>query len=420
MRPGRKEDIVVVGNGCAAAECIIALRQSGHDGKIRLVTNNKWPVANPMLTTYYVAGKIGFDKLFPYDANGGFYQKYDVNVIAGSPVVALDAEKKLVTCESGLALNYDKCLVSTGAAPLVPPVEGMNSDKVYTLRTVDDAIRLREALAAKPEKALVVGASMVGIKLVELFYEAGVEVCLADLAQHIFPLAAHNDCAQAIEKRLSQKGIELRFGASVEKVEETTRTVKVHFKDTSETEVADLLVMCTGVRANVDFIDRKQVAADKGILVDDHMRTNVSGLYAAGDVAQGMDLSQRGQIIGLWAKSRYQGRTAGRNMAGGDESFREDIPCVITHFMGMDFVSIGDVNDRDSIQQKYDGKSFRQLFWKGGLLVGANLLDSYAESGVIKSALIRGQRQSEPSVFGSLPAIQNLLLQNIRMEVQNS
>lgn len=420
MSPGSKEKIVIVGNGCVGAECTIALRQSGFDGKIHIVTNNKWPVANPMLTTYYLAGKIGFDGMFPYGTNREFYQKYDVNVLAGSPVATLDAEQKIVTCKSGLALNYDQCLVSTGATPFLPPVEGMDSDKVYTLRTVDDAIRLREAIAAKPKKALVVGASMVGIKLVELFYDAGVEVCLADLAQHIFPMAAHPQCARVIEERLRKKGIKLRFGAGVEKVEEISRAVRVHFNDSSKTEVADLLVMCTGIRANVEFMDTKQVATDKGILVDDHMRTNSPGLYAAGDVAQGMDALQRVQIIGLWANARYQGRTAGRNMAGGDETFPGDIPCVITRFMGMDFVGIGYVNGMDSIQQKYDGKRFVQLFWKDGRLVGANLFDSYAESGVIKSALIKGLRQTGPSAFGALPVIQNHLIQNVLMEVQSS
>ena len=140
----------------------------------------------------------------------------------------------------------------------------------------------------------------------------------------------------------------------------------------------------------MDFINRKQVAVDKGILVDGHMRTNMSRLYAAGDVAQGKNLLQRRQIIGLWANSRYQGRTAGRNMAGGNEFFRGNISHAITRFMGMDFVAIGDVNDHDRIQQEYDDKRFIQFFWKDGILTGADLVDSYTESGVIKKRINKG------------------------------
>jgi 3-phenylpropionate/trans-cinnamate dioxygenase ferredoxin reductase subunit len=410
--------MVIVGNGCAGAECVKALRESGYKEKIHLFTDNRWPVSNPMLTIYYVAGKIGFDGLFPY---GEFYSKYGVDVYAGSPVVALDAEQKVVYAKSGLELKYDKCLIATGATPILPPVEGLGSDRIYTMRTVEDALRLKEAMAKKPKKALVIGASMVGIKLVDLFYNAGMEVCLADLAQHVFPLTAHPECAQIIEKNLRQKGIKLRLGAGIERAEETTRGVKAYFNNSTESEEAELVVMCIGVKPNTGFVDGKQVALDKGILVDGHMRTNMPGLYAAGDVAQGKNLlSGRSEIIGLWNNARYQGRTAGRNMAGGNEFFSGNIPHYTTHFMGMNFVGIGDVNGYDRMDKKYDGKRFIQLFWKDGLLTGANFLDSFTESGVIKNALIKGLRQKGHSLSGSLPLIQNQLIKNILLEVEKT
>jgi 3-phenylpropionate/trans-cinnamate dioxygenase ferredoxin reductase subunit len=143
------------------------------------------------------------------------------------------------------------------------------------------------------------------------------------------------------------------------------------------------------------------------------------GLYAAGDVAQGKNLlSGESQIIGSWNNARYQGRTAGRNMAGGNEFFPGNIPHNITNFMGMDFVGIGNVNDQDRMEKKYDGKRYIQLFWKGGLLTGANLLESYTESGVIKTALIKGLRQRGPVLSSFLPVIQNELIKNILLEVE--
>jgi NADPH-dependent 2,4-dienoyl-CoA reductase/sulfur reductase-like enzyme len=413
--------MVIVGNGCAGAECIKALRESGYNGEIHLLTDSRWPVSNPILTTYYVAGKISFDGLFPYGASQDFYLKYGVKVYTESPVVALDAEQKVVYTKSGLELRYDKCLVATGATPFLPPINGIGSDRIYTMRTVEDAIRLKETMAKMPRKVLIIGASMVGIKVVDLFYQAGVKICLADLAQHIFPLTAHPKCSLVIEERLEQKGIKLRFGAGIRKVEETARSVRAYFKDSTESEEADLLVMCTGVRANIGFIDRKQVAVDSGILVDGYMRTSMPGLYAAGDVAQGKNLlSGRSQIIGSWNNARYQGRTAGRNMAGGNEFFPGNIPHHITHFMGMDFVGIGDVNGKDRMDKKYDGKRYVQLFWKEGLLTGANFVDSYTESGAIKNALIKGLRNKGPILTGFLPVIQNQLIKNILSEVEKA
>ena len=417
----REKSMMIVGNGCAGAECIKALRESGYREKIHLLTDSRWPVANPMLTPYYVAGKIGFEGLFPYGGSQEFYLKYGVDVYTESPVVALDAEQKVAYGKSGLELKYDKCLIATGATPVLPPVEGIGSDRIYTMRTVGDAIRLKEAMTKMPKKALVIGASMVGIKVMELFYKAGVEVCLADLAQHMFPLSAHPECARIVEERLDQKGIKLRFGAGIEKVEETNRGVRAYFNGSTESEEADLLVMCIGVKANTSFIDHKRVAVDRGILVDGYMRTSKPGLYAAGDVAQGKNLlSGESEMIGLWNNARYQGRTAGRNMAGKNEFFRGNIPHNITHFMGMDFVGIGNVNDHDRMEKEYDGRKYIQLFWKDGLLTGANFLDSYTESGIIKHALIKGLRHNGSALSDSLPVIQNQLIKNILLEVQRT
>jgi NADPH-dependent 2,4-dienoyl-CoA reductase/sulfur reductase-like enzyme len=417
----REKSMVIVGNGCAGAECIKALRQSGYRGEIHLLTDSQWPIYNPMLTTYYVAGKIAFEGLFPYGAGQEFYLKYGVDVVSESPVVALDAEQKVVHAKSGLEIGYDQCLIATGATPVLPPIEGIGSGRIYALRTVDDAIRLKEAMTQTPKKALVIGASMVGIKVMELFYKTGVEVCLADVAEHIFPLSAHPECARIIEERLEQKGIKLRFGAGIEKVEETSRGVRGYFRGSTESEEADLLVMCIGVKANTGLIDRKQVAIDRGILVDEHMRTSVSGLYAAGDVAQGKNLlSGESEMIGLWSNARFQGRTAGRNMAGGKESFRGNIPHNITHFMGMDFVGIGNVNDHDRTEKKYDGETYIQLFWKDRLLAGANFLDHYTGSGVVKNALMKGLRHDGSALSDSVPLIQNHLIKNILKEVQRA
>ena len=417
----RGKSVVIVGNGCAGAECIKALRESGYKEKIHLLTDSKWSISNPMLTTYYVAGKIGFEGLFPYGASQEFYLKYGVDVYAESPVVALDAEQKVVYAKSGLEFKYDECLIATGATPVLPSIEGIGSDRIYTMRTVGDAIRLKEAMTQTPKKALVIGASMVGIKVMELFYKARVEVCLADMAEHIFPLSAHPECARIVEERLEKKGIKLRFGAGIEKVEETSRGIRAYFKGGTESEEADLLIMCIGVKANTGFIDRKRAAIDRGILVDEHMRTSMPGLYAAGDVAQGKNLlSGESETIGLWNNARSQGRTAGRNMAGENEFFRGNIPHNITHFMGMDFVGIGNVNDHDRMEKKYDGKTYIQLFWKDGLLAGANFLDNYTGSGVVKNAMMKGLRHNGSALSESVPLIQNQLIKNILKEVQRA
>ncbi len=413
--------IALIGNGCAAAECLKALRESGYGGEIHVFTDSKWPIYNPMLTTYYVAGEISFDRLFPYGKDAEFYKEYQVDVHPASPVVALDAEKKVVANQAGFELNYEQCLIASGASPFLPPVESTSSDRIYFMRSVEDAIRLKDAIDKKPRKALILGASMIGIKLAELFYDAGMEICLADLADRIFPLMAHPECSGMIEDHLRQAGIKLRFGMNLKRVEEHPEGIRAYFDDNNESEDADLLVVCIGVRPNTSFIDRRQVEVKQGVLVEEHMMTNVPGLYAAGDVSQGKNLlTGAPQIIGLWANARYQGRTAGRNMAGIRETFPGNIPHNIAHFMGMDFVGIGDICEYDRIEKKSDGKRFMQLFWRNELLTGANFVDTYTEAGVIKNALMKGLMQNKPGYCTSLPIVQNLLIRKILVEVEKA
>lgn len=427
----RRKKIAIIGNGCAGVEGLKALRENGYKGEIHVFADGKWPVYNPMLTTYYVAGKIGFNSLFPYGKEGEIFNQYRAIVHSGSPVVALDAQERLVANQSGFELKFDQCLIASGASPFLPPIPGIGSDRVYVMRTVEDAVRLKDTLAKKPKlkdtlakkpkKALVLGASMVGIKLVEIFYQAGMDVCLADLSEHIFPTAAHPECAQVIEKRLSDMGVKLRLGAGIEKVAEIPGGIRAFFENSTEGEEADLLVLCIGVRANTHFIDKSQVESKQGILVDQHMRTNVPGLYAAGDVAQGKNiLSGEQQIIGLWANARYQGRTAGRNMAGVKETYPGSIPHNITHFMGIDFVGIGDVHNYNKMERRTQGRRFMQLFWTEGLLTGVNLVDDYTESGILKNAILKSLIQNKSVSSYPLSMVQNLLLKNIVAEAENA
>ena len=314
----------------------------------------------------------------------------------------------MVSAESGLELKYDQCLIATGATPVMPPIEGINSDRIYTMRTVEDAIRLKEAMTQRPRKPLSSALPWWGSNSWNSFIRQGWKSVWPIWPGTSFLMAAHPECAGVIEERLNRKGIQLRFGAGIEKVEETARGVRASFKDSTQSEEADLLVMCIGVRANTGFVDRKQVDVDRGILVDEHMRTNVPGLYAAGDVAQGENLlSGRPEIIGLWGNARSQGRTAGRNMAGGNEVFRGNIPHNMTHFLGMDFVGIGDVNNPDRMEKKYDGKRYIQFFWKEGLLTGANFCGQL--HGIRRHQKCADERVEAEGALspGGLPMIQN-------------
>lgn len=424
--PGAAGRAAIVGNGAAAVECFKALRANGYTGEIDVYAAGELPVYNPMLTSYYAAGKIPYDTMFPYGNDFSVFEENAVTLHKNTPIAKVNAKDRTLLSEAGEVFPFDTCLIATGARVFVPPFPGSDLPRVFTMRTVEDAVRLHDFMETKPKKALVVGASMVGIKLVELFEKAGVECCLADMAPYIFPLAANEECAHFIEQRLVDKGVRLRFAAAIERAEETENGIRAWFKDSDEPEEADLLLMCIGVRANSGIVDPGEIETKQGIFVDERMQTNVPGIYAAGDVAQGLNLmTGEKQVIGLWANARNQGRTAGTNMAGVHREYRGELLHNITHFMGMDFVGIGEVREFDESRKSVSDCHYAQLFYKDNKLCGANFLDMFESCGVLKNMLVKSLSQagcdadtSKPGDAALAVPIQQHLFENLLAQVE--
>ena len=273
-----------------------------------------------------------------------------------------------------------------------------------------DARRLRQRLEAGDVRSVtVIGASMVGIKIVELCREAGIACTLADLAERVFPLAALPDVSAEIQRRLAQPGVALRFGAAVTRAEESARQVTTWFAQ-GEAVTSDLLVLCIGTRARTELARAAGLEVDRGIVVDDSMQTSAPGIYAAGDCCQGREIMSGGhQIIGLWANAAYQGQTAGHCMAGDPVIFSGNILHNITHFMGMDFVGFGDVRTQGEVHRvgRPTDRRYIEAVVADGELRCVNLLDSYHISGVVKNYLMNrftGNRAPLPTALRGLLA----------------
>lgn len=381
----------IIGFGCAGYQALAAIRQAGCDAQVDVYTETDLPPYNPMLTTYYVGGKLPYEGLFPFGTLAEIGQRYEASFLTGTRAAKVDAQRRAVTLESGEVRDYDKILVATGATAFVPPsfagVEG-----AFCMRTVDDAVGLKTALEEREYRsAVVVGASMVGIKVAELLLKRGIRVTLADMAPHIFALAAYPEVSAMIEERIGKMGIRMAFGRALAGAEKTPEGYRVTFAD-GETLDTDLLVLNIGTRAATGLLDPAQVNIDRGVVVNERMETSAPGVYAAGDCCQGRNLqSGQTQIIGLWANAGVQGRVAGRNMAGVGDETDGNILHNITHFLDMDFIGLGDNRATGEVYQYYspDRRFYLQAVLKDGWPVGFNILDNYGISGILKAHLVK-------------------------------
>ncbi len=430
-------NLIIIGNGAAAAEAVLAARANGYDGEIRLFADNRHAPYNPMLGTYLVAGKIPLERAFPFGDEAAFYGTNRVTAHLGEPVTHLDAEARVLTSAAGEAYEYDRCLVATGARPAVPPIPGLREAlaqsegrRVFTIQTLDDALALKRAVdelraggegagtSGEPARAAVIGASFAGVKIAAVLHDMGLRVSLVERETSILPLSAHPDCARIMEAHLLEEGYELRLGAALAGLEMAppptgTRAgagsgkIRLNFgalpgaadpggaggtacEESATQEDVDIVVVCTGNRPSLSFLTPGQIDLGVGILVDEQMRSNVPTLYAAGDAAQGKNvLSGRHETIGLWSSARYQGRAAGRSLAGVPSGYRGGVPHNITHVGRMLFASVGCMNDYDRMVVCSEGDSHQFRVWQDGRLAGVNLLNRCLSAGVTKQALLR-------------------------------
>ncbi len=416
--------VAIIGNGAAAAEAVLALRQNGFTAAIHVFADNDHPPYNPMLGTYLVSGAIPLERAFPFGGRQTFYQANEVSTHLDEAVTELDAEARTFATAAGSTYSYERCLVATGARPAVPPITGLREAlgiegperRVFTIQTLADALRLKQAAeeacaaavtARLTPRAAVVGASFAGVKIASVLHEMGMLVTLVEREPSLLPLSAHPDCAHILERHLLGEGYQLRLGAALTGVAPHSSGVRLDFgslpgaadpggaggtacEDQEARAEVDLVVVCTGNRPSLGFLKPGQIDIGAGVLVDDQLRSSIPTLYAAGDVAQGKNLmSGRHEIIGLWASARAQGRAAGRSVAGVPTGYRGSVPSNITHVGRLLFASVGCLRDYDEIESSHLGDAFRLRAWQEGRLAGVNLINGCLGVGITRGALLR-------------------------------
>lgn len=399
----KHKNLVILGNGGAAINGIKAIRSTGYTGEIIQVSDTIGPAFNPMLSPYYLKGKITWNDCFPFGID--FYKIFDVTCHFGVNVESLDAVNRRVYLSDNEILDYDQCLIATGASPIIPPIPGLNGcSKSLTLRTAEDTKNIEKVLNSA-NKAIIIGASLVGVKLAEILSKNNIRTILFDIVPQVLPKGAHPNTALSLEKYFTEHNIELRLGCTLEHLEEGSKDTVCYFSGEIKEET-DFVAVCTGIKPNTDFIDKSQVDMGEAILVDQMMRTCADGLYAAGDVCQGMNRQTgKNEYLGTWGNACYQGLTAGLNMAGKYTIYAGIIPQYISPFFDWTYAQMGDINrDGEETEILTEGDpfkgSYRLLAFEKNILVGANLINRENDVGITRNAIIR--RLSKDEFLGKM------------------
>lgn len=383
----------ILGNGGAANHAIKAIREAGYTGDLHQISDDSGRAFNPMVAPYFLSEKTAWDTCFPF--GNDFVEKHKVIAHHGDKVVALDADSSTISTVSGKVFNYDKCLIATGARPVMPPIPGLAESRyALPLREPDTAKKMLKSLSTA-SSVLVLGASFVGVKLAEVFFKRGISVLLADIAPQVMPQGAHKNAAHYVERYLRNKGIDIRLSCSLSKVEEIPDGAICHFPD-GTTDRVDFIAVSAGIRPNLEFLDAKQVNIVRAICTNQFMQTNKPNLYASGDVCESFNrLSSSQQWMGTWSNACYQGRVAGMNMAGALTRHAGSIPQQVSPIFSWTYMQVGDVlRQGTKVSVEENGDPFKGPYkitiFDDDVLVGANLINNPKDLGWIKMEINRG------------------------------
>ncbi len=309
--PARAPDsIVVIGAGAAGTAAVDMLRREGYRGTITMIgAEPNPPVDRPNLSKEYLAGSMPEDWLWLMPE--AYYRDHDIELIAGVAVTAIDASQRQVKLADGRTLRYGALLLATGAEPVRLTIPGADLPHVHYLRSLPDS-RALIAAAANAKRAIVIGASFIGLEAAASLRARGLEVHV--VAPGMRPL----------EKILGPE-----IGDFIRALHEQTHSVHFHLDTKPQTITvdavtlengehipADIVVVGVGVRPAVQLAQQAGLTVDNGVLVDAYLETSAPGIYAAGDIARYLDARGERVRIEHWAVAQWQGQTAARNMLG--------------------------------------------------------------------------------------------------------
>ena len=382
---GGTASVVIVGGGIAGVSAAESVRAAAPAAAITLIAEEKHPPYYRLNLTRYLAGEIT-DGALPLHPPA-WYDEMRVDLIRGQTVSALDLVEHRVVLADGRVLPFEKLIVATGAHPFVPSLPGVELDGVCSLRTCDDAVRIVErVLAGAP--LVCIGGGVLGIEACAGLARRGADVTLLESYGWLMPRQMNREAGDLLEAHVRSTGVKLRKNVRTARIAGQGRAAGVQLEDGS-TIPAGVVLLATGVRPNTHLARRAGLQVNKGILVDNYLRTSHPDVYAAGDVAE-----HNGQLYGVWAASQYEGSIAGLNAAGVPTLFGGLPRSNAVKILDIDAISIGVFEPPDGSYPVFDhraGDDYFHFVFHDGLMVGAVLLGKATVGPAAKKA-IEGQK----------------------------
>jgi NAD(P)H-nitrite reductase large subunit len=387
---------IIIGNGIAGIQAAETIRQMySHSGITMIGDETCSPYCRPMISLV-LEGAIPPEKLAIRGED--FYEKLHIEPVLGKRVTNIDVADRQVIIDDRAkggkktCFSFDKLLIASGADARPIKAEGLNLKNIFYMRGQSDVLGMIETLTTA-KSALVLGGGLVGFKAAYSLMKRGLEVTM--LIKSGYPLSMQVDepAGNLILKELVKHGLNVRVGAEVSSFEGPSHVTGAYLSNGSLIK-CDMVVIGKGVLPSLSFVPRDRIKVDLGIMVDEHLETTSPDIYAAGDVAEYVDIARKTPWVNaIWPEAVNQGRLAGMNMAGRPVALKGSLSRNVIRIFDLDVMTCGLVNpsdhpDHQVISEINPRKSlYRKLVFKNDILVGMVMVNQIDQGGLFASLI---------------------------------
>ena len=381
---------VIVGASAAGIGAVEAIREVDPIGTIAVISDEECPQYSRPMISDLVSGETDFGKMMCREHE--FWEKNNIQALTGRTATALSLSDKYVMLDEGDHVNFEKLLIATGGKPFVPKIEGSDKDGVFTFTTLSDAENMLSKLE-KAESALVIGAGLIGVSVTEALVKRGLKVTMVELQKKILSVILDPTASEMVEEVIRNAGVTIATGQTVKQIvgkPENDNVVGGAVLTGGEQVPCDLVIIAIGVIPRTELVAGTDVKTNKGILVDRSMRTNVSDVYASGDVAEAYDfVFGENRLLPLWPLAQLEGKVAGYNMAGKKADYPGGTAMSALKYFGIAIISIGVANPLEDsayetlVKHEPERNLYRKIVLKDNVIVGLTFVNDIERAGVL-------------------------------------
>jgi len=370
---------VIVGNGVAGVTAAQSIVRADPTAEVHTFGAEPYPYYRRPRLWELIAGEVEQDAL--YFRPPEWYAERGIHVHLGVRATSLDPSAHCLTLSDGSIAEYDRLLLATGGRPFVPPFEGTGREGVFTLCTLDDALAMK-TYARDVRRAAVIGGGLLGLETARALRSAGLEVTVIEFAPYLLPRQLDAEGAQVLQALLEAQGLHILTNAATEAILGDGHATGVRLKDGRVVD-GELVLISTGIRSRLELAREAGLEVNRGVVVDEQLRSSAADVYAAGDAAE-----FKGRVYGIIPAAIEQAQVAAANMVadppassgrGGSTTYSGTMPANTLKVVGIDLTCLGEATatgDEFAILSRSDPASgvYRRLALRKGKIVGAILL----------------------------------------------